>query len=157
MLTPLTPTSLLVIHHTNRKFSPPKTLQFCISPISILFIIPYITPLSSLSFWSSPALKPVPEVVLSQSESESLYGWQWVSMAWCRAHTLRTFDQILLPFQEFESGICCPVSVGCPLWREAGSVLCKSQSSHLPVCTFTINIFVFTHIYHIYTSIYIYI
>jgi hypothetical protein len=29
--------------------------------------------------------------------------------------TLWTFDQILLPFQEFGSGICCPVSVGHPL------------------------------------------
>jgi hypothetical protein len=51
--------------------------------------------------------------------------------------TLWTFDQILLPFQEFGSGICCLVSVGRPLWREAGSVLCKSRSSHLSVCTFT--------------------
>jgi hypothetical protein len=30
-----------------------------------------------------------------------------------------TFDQMLLPFQVFGSGICCPVSVGRPLWREA--------------------------------------
>jgi hypothetical protein len=29
--------------------------------------------------------------------------------------TLWTFDQILLPFQEFVSGICCPVSVRRPL------------------------------------------
>jgi hypothetical protein len=29
--------------------------------------------------------------------------------------TLRTFDQMLLPFQEFGSSICCPVSVGRPL------------------------------------------
>jgi hypothetical protein len=29
--------------------------------------------------------------------------------------TLGTFDQILLPFQEFGSGICFPVSVGRPL------------------------------------------
>jgi hypothetical protein len=27
---------------------------------------------------------------------------------------LWTFDQMLLPFQEFGSGICCPVSVGAP-------------------------------------------
>jgi hypothetical protein len=57
--------------------------------------------------------------------------------------TLWTFDHILFPFQGFGSGIGCPVSVGRPLWREAGSVLCKSQSSHLSVCTFTIYIFVF--------------
>jgi hypothetical protein len=29
--------------------------------------------------------------------------------------TLWTFDQILLPFQEFGTVICCPVSVGRPL------------------------------------------
>jgi hypothetical protein len=40
--------------------------------------------------------------------------------------TLWTLDQILLPFQEFRSGIYCPVSVRRPLWWEAGSVLCKS-------------------------------
>jgi hypothetical protein len=41
---------------------------------------------------------------------------------------LWTFDQILLPFQEFGSGICCPVSVGCPLLGEYGSVICS------PIC-----------------------
>jgi hypothetical protein len=47
--------------------------------------------------------------------------------------------------------MCFVVSVGLPLWREAGSVHCKSQSSHLSVCTFTIYIFLFhnftTYIY----------
>jgi hypothetical protein len=69
--------------------------------------------------------------------------------------TLWPFDQLLLPFQVFGSGICCPVSVRSPVWREAGSVLCKSQSSHLSVCTFTIYIFVF-HTFTIYIYIYIY-
>jgi hypothetical protein len=63
--------------------------------------------------------------------------------------TLWTFHQILLPFQELESGICCPVSVERPLWREAGSFLCNSQSSHLSVCTFTIYIFVFHTFTHL--------
>jgi hypothetical protein len=88
--------------------------------------------------------------------SQSLYGWQSVSQSVCLGvePTLLTFDQILLPFQVFGSEICCLVSVGRLLWREAGSVLCKSQSSHLSVCTFTIYIFVF----HTFTicSIYIY-
>jgi hypothetical protein len=35
--------------------------------------------------------------------------------------TLRTFDQILLPFQKFGSGVCCPLSVGSPLWRQSQS------------------------------------
>jgi hypothetical protein len=61
-------------------------------------------------------------------------------MSWCRAHFV-DIDQVLLPFQQFRSGICCPVSVGRPLWREAWSVLCRSQPSNLSVCTFTIYIF----------------
>jgi hypothetical protein len=47
-------------------------------------------------------------------------------------------------------------SVERPLWREAGSVLCKLESSHLSVCTFTINIFMF-HTFIIYIYIYVYI
>jgi hypothetical protein len=86
----------------------------------------------------------------SQSRSHFTADSQSVSLG--VEPTLWTFDQILLPFQEFRSGICCPVSVGRPLWREAGPVLCKSQSSHFSLCTFTINISVF----HTFT-IYIYI
>jgi hypothetical protein len=37
--------------------------------------------------------------------------------------TLWTFDQILLPFQVFGFKICCLVSVGRPLWREANITL----------------------------------
>jgi hypothetical protein len=47
--------------------------------------------------------------------------------------TLCTFDQILLSFQEFGSGICCRVSVGRPLWREVGSVICQSLYALLSV------------------------
>jgi hypothetical protein len=70
--------------------------------------------------------------------------------------TLWTFDHILLPFQEFAPRICYPVSVERPLWREAGPVLCKSQSSHLSVCTSRIYIFVF-HTFTIYIHYTIYI
>jgi hypothetical protein len=66
--------------------------------------------------------------------------------------TLWTFDKILLPFQEFGSGICLPASAGRPLRREAGSVPCKSQPSHPSVCTFTTH----TPVTHISTT-YIYI
>jgi hypothetical protein len=55
----------------------------------------------------------------------------------------------------FGSGICCLVSVGRPLWWEAWSVLCKSQSSHLSVYTFTIYILFFTPLPYTYI-IYIY-
>jgi hypothetical protein len=37
----------------------------------------------------------------------------------CRAHS-ETCDLILLPVGRFLSQSCCLVSVGCPLWREAG-------------------------------------
>jgi hypothetical protein len=52
--------------------------------------------------WEAPSLS---------SESESLYGWQSVNQSVCLGvePTLWTFDQILLPFQEFGSRICCPV------------------------------------------------
>jgi hypothetical protein len=89
--------------------------------------------------WNIDRVKVTLRLTVSQS----------VSKSWCRAHLL-TSDQIMLPFQVFGSGICCPVSVGRPLWRAAGSVLCKSQSSDLSVCTFTI--LSFTHL-----SLYIHI
>jgi hypothetical protein len=143
-------------------------------------------------FWYLIRLLVVPLLQQSESESdsESLYGWQSVSMSWCRAHfmdvwpdiasfsrvwvwnvlccpcgapsltrgrvcpcvsfvseseslygwqsvclgvepPLWTYDQILLPFQVFGSGICCSVSVERPLWREAGPVLFKSESESL--------------------------
>jgi hypothetical protein len=74
----------------------------------------------------------------SQSVSQSVSWYVLVSSPLCGRLTRYCF-----PFEKFGSGICCPVSVGPPLWREAGSVLCKSQSSHLSVCTFTIKIFLF--------------
>jgi hypothetical protein len=43
--------------------------------------------------------------------------------------TLWSFDQILLPSQEFGSRICCTVSVGRPLSREAESDLRKSPAN----------------------------
>jgi hypothetical protein len=101
------------------------------------------------------ALSVQEELRIVLAESESLYGSQSVSQSVCLGvePTLWTFDQILLPFQVFGSGICCFVSVGRPLWREAGSVLFKSQSSHLSVCTFTMYIFVF-HTFTVYIYIY---
>jgi hypothetical protein len=49
---------------------------------------------------------------------------QSASMYWCRAHSL-TCDQILLPVGMLLSEICGLVSVGRPLWREDGSVICS--------------------------------
>jgi hypothetical protein len=98
-------------------------------------------------------------MLLSISKSESLYGWQSVSqsvsMSWCRVHFVDVWPDIA----SFSSvGIWNLLSclLGRPLWREADSVLCKSQSSHLSICTFTIYIFVF-HTFTIYIYIYIYI
>jgi hypothetical protein len=48
---------------------------------------------------------------------------QSVSMSWRRAH-LGTCDQILI-LSEF----CCVVFVGCPFWREVGSVSRQSLSA----------------------------
>jgi hypothetical protein len=62
--------------------------------------------------------------ISKQSHSQSHFTADIQSVCLDVEATLRTFDQILLPFQEFGSGICCPVSVGRPLWREAGSLLC---------------------------------
>jgi hypothetical protein len=70
--------------------------------------------------------------------------------------TLWTFDQILLPFQEFGSGICCPVC-GVPSLTVGRVCLCKSQPSNLSECIFTINIFVFhISVTHTNTHTYIY-
>jgi hypothetical protein len=44
-----------------------------------------------------------------------------------RAHS-GTCDQILLSVRRLLSQSCCLVSLGCPLWREVGSVICHSQS-----------------------------
>jgi hypothetical protein len=102
------------------------------------------------------------DALSGERPSQRLYGWQSVSsISWCRAHFVDVWPDIASSFQVFGSGICCLVSVGRPLWREAGSVLCKSQSSHLSVCIFTIYIFIFhtfpyTHT-HTHTHIYIYI
>jgi hypothetical protein len=79
------------------------------------------------------------------TQSESLYGWQSVSMSGVEP-TLWT----LLHFQLFGSGICCPVSVGSPLWREAGSVF-VSHSLVICLCINLIFTFLsFTHLLYIY-------
>jgi hypothetical protein len=52
---------------------------------------------------------------------------QSVSMSRYRAHS-GTCDQILLSVRSLLSERFYLVSVGCPLWREVGSVICHSQS-----------------------------
>jgi hypothetical protein len=49
---------------------------------------------------------------------------QSASMSRCRARS-GTCDQILLSVRRLLSESCCLVSVGRPLWREVGSVICK--------------------------------
>jgi hypothetical protein len=96
--------------------------------------------------------------IAAKSQSHFKAVSQTVSQSVCLGvePTLWTFDQILLPFQEIGSGICCPVSVERPLLREVGSVSCKSQSIVICLCTFTIKIFVF-HAFTIHMYIYLYI
>jgi hypothetical protein len=87
----------------------------------------------------------------SESRSESHFTAASQSVCLGVKPTWWTFDQILLPFKSLGLEFVV-LSVEHHLWWEAGSVLCKSQSSHLSVCTFTINIFVFhTFIIYIYT------
>jgi hypothetical protein len=67
-------------------------------------------------------------------------GWSSVSMSWLRAHC-GTCGQILI-LSEF----CCLAYVGRPLWREVGSVSCRSLSAvivHRQVF-FTRHVFVYT-------------
>jgi hypothetical protein len=52
---------------------------------------------------------------------------QSVSMSRCRAHS-GICDQMLLSACRMLSESCCLVSVGRPLWREVGSVVCYSKS-----------------------------
>jgi hypothetical protein len=68
---------------------------------------------------------------VSESESKSHFTADSQSVCFGVELTLWTSDKILLPFQVFRCGIFCLVSVGRPLWRKAGFVLCKSQPSHL--------------------------
>jgi hypothetical protein len=67
---------------------------------------------------------------LSQSRSRShvTTDGQSVNMSRHRAH-YETCDQILLSARRLLSESCCLVSVGRPLWREVGSVICHSQST----------------------------
>jgi hypothetical protein len=66
-----------------------------------------------------------------QSQSHITTDGQSVIMSRYRAHS-GTCDQILFSVRRLFSEICCLVFVGRPLWRDAGSVICLSQSSNLP-------------------------
>jgi hypothetical protein len=86
-------------------------------------------------------------VFQSELESVSLFGWQSVSQYVLASSPLcGRLTRYCILFK-------C-LGLGRPLWREAGSVLCKPQSSHLSVCTFTIYIFV-SYNFTIYLYIYI--
>jgi hypothetical protein len=65
-------------------------------------------------------------VLGSRSRSYFTTDGQSVSMSWCRAHS-GICDQILLPVRGLLSESWGPVSVGRPLWREAGSAVCNAS------------------------------
>jgi hypothetical protein len=68
--------------------------------------------------------------------------------------TLWTFDQILLPFQEFGSGICCPICGAPSLTR--GRVCPLQVTVWSSVCVYIYySSFCVSHFYHIYIYIYI--
>jgi hypothetical protein len=73
------------------------------------------------------AVFPISSQSQSQRKNCLTTDIQPVGMSWCQAHS-GTCDQMLLPFRGLLSESCCLVSVGHPLWREVGSVICQSQS-----------------------------
>jgi hypothetical protein len=79
---------------------------------------------------------------------KSCYNWRSISVSRCQAHS-ETCDQILLSVWRLLSESCCLVSVGRPLWREAGFVICPQsvviyQYLHQ---AFTLNVFYSSAIY----------
>jgi hypothetical protein len=84
--------------------------------------------------------------------SQSLYSWQSVgqsvSMSWRRAHFVDVWPDTA-SFSRVWVWNLLSCLCGALLWQEAGSVLGKSQSSHLSVHTFIIYIVVF-HIFTMY-------
>jgi hypothetical protein len=65
-------------------------------------------------------------IMLHKYQSHDTTDGQSVSMSRCLAHS-GTYDQILLSVRRLLSESRCLVSVGRPLWREVGSVICHSQ------------------------------
>jgi hypothetical protein len=76
----------------------------------------------------------------NQSQSQSHITTDGVSHYVKVSSPSGTCDQILLSVRRLFSEICCLVSMGRPIWREVGSVICLSLSSNLPL--FTSNIYV---------------
>jgi hypothetical protein len=64
-----------------------------------------------------------------------------------------TCDRILLSIRSLFPESCCLVSVGRPLWREVGSVVCISQSSNLPSSIYVTYVLEFSNLYTIYTKL----
>jgi hypothetical protein len=67
---------------------------------------------------------------------------QSVSVSWCGARS-GSCDQIVF-FFPLPPQICCLVSVGRPLWREVGSVICQSfvNTVYSSQSVFTSNIYI---------------
>jgi hypothetical protein len=91
---------------------------------------------------------------------KSRYNWrsvsQSISMSSYRDHSV-TCDQILISVKRLLSESCGLVPVGCPLWREVGSVICHSQSVVIYQYlhqAFTLHAFYSSAIYIQYTQSY---
>jgi hypothetical protein len=88
---------------------------------------PYIFP--PVTGWSGPKSKTKFKVTLRgqpKSRSHITTDSQSVSMSGCRAHS-GTYEEILLSVRRLLSESCCLVSVGRPLWRKGGAVICHYQ------------------------------
>jgi hypothetical protein len=74
------------------------------------------------------AVKLLLSVYLATSKSKLLYDWQSVSQSVCLGieYPCGTCGQILFPVGMLLSEVCGLVSVGRPLWREDGSVICSA-------------------------------
>jgi hypothetical protein len=73
-------------------------------------------------------------LVIFYVQSQSHFTADRQSVCWRRGHFVDAWPDIA----SFSRVWVCNLlsSVGRPLWREARSALCKSQSIHLSVCTF---------------------
>jgi hypothetical protein len=111
--------------------------------------VPYKSSYKHVAIFCKQVLHIEVEVTLRLMVSQS------VSMSRCRA-PCGTCNQTVLSVRKLLPESCCLVSVGRPLWREVGSVICHSQSvviyqySHQ---TFTLHVFHISAMYRICTKL----
>jgi hypothetical protein len=102
--------------HHSCSIIPHQTSEHFLLSHHTLFITPHSPCISySPALWSEVEVKVTLPLTVGQSVSMSRY----------QVHS-GTCDQILLSVRRLFSESCCLVSVGRPLWRQVGSVICRS-------------------------------